>query len=130
MKAYAPLLVAAIALVSCQSYDEPAGHARVARQYEPVAVAAPTPQPVAVATPAPAAEPAPVQTFTTRPKPISEPLPAVAAPVPDSGVGLMVTRGTGTTAQQPAQQSIHAEALRNQYPLMPGQNRGLRSRGW
>ena len=132
MKIHAPLLLAALTLVACETYDAPAGRATVARSSMP--------SPVMTYTPAPA--PAPV-TEAPAPVVVSQQQPAVQATAPQQYVATpapapvaaptvnYTTRAAASVSRTAIPQySPYRKTAPKEYPVMPGQNRGLKSRAW
>ncbi len=149
------LLLAPLFLVACDSFDKPAGHARVTRFSSEI-----TPAPVAPAAPVaklvekPAAEaapeiPAPLPEVK-KPEPArpvvsqQQPQPDVSKPVPAAPELKTPERAPKpiVSQQQPVpaanQPRYHAPstsaglplAPRRKYPLMPGQSRALKALGY
>lgn len=134
-------LLAAIVISSCsEPTDVVTGHAMIMRQgittpvvSEPTPAPAPiivpevkpTPAPVAVVA-APAPTPAPKVTAAPAPKPMPKASP-VAQQQPTFVTPPPVAR-TQTTPTPAIQQPVCPTTGRRVYPVMPGQNRGLRVR--
>ncbi len=169
LRTYTPLCLAALAFVSCEEYDVPAGTARITRLHAPaptvVTPVAPKPemkapapmpevkpepparkhvaaqqQPAAVTkpvptTPAPVAAPLPEQPKVVvkapAPKPeVKAPAPAPKPQVTKPIVSQQQPEPSATYSNRPRLPIAPPSAQKRDYPLMPGQNRGLKSRAY
>ncbi len=143
MKAHicTPLVLALLALASCEHYDVPTGNARVSRLHSPAPAPRPEVKPVITQQQPEATRPVP-----PTPAPVAAPLPpapepVVAAPAPKPEVKKPEPRpivsqqqpqprrtATPSGYSAPSRASGLPLAPKRNYPLMPGQNRGLKAR--